>query len=338
MGRGAGAGPSLAPLTSRRRSTLLLIIVASVLAGSCSNRLGLGPVGVGAVGSVVSVVGEPPSDEVRALAAGSMSSEGRRLFFATNPKILDRADFGLECGADETDRVLGCYGDRRIFILRVTGPGLSRVMEVTAAHEMLHAAYEALPVVERQRVDALVGAAYDRTTDASLRELVAEYEAADPGQVPDELHSILPTQLASLGPDLDTYYGRYFADRADVIEAYQASEGLLDDLDRRIDELVAQVEALEVQLEALEVRVDAEEAALEDTDRRLLSLGARGSTEAFNRLVPARNAQARSVEAMIDQYNRVVDDYNNKVDQIDALALEQDQLVDSLDGRPSLSP
>ena len=81
---------------------------------------------------------EAPTPEVAALA-GSMSEEGRRVFYLASPKILDRAAFGVACPEDDLGTVLGCYAGGKIYILRVTRPELTGVMEVAAAHEMLHA-------------------------------------------------------------------------------------------------------------------------------------------------------------------------------------------------------
>jgi len=62
---------------------------------------------------------EAPTPEVAALA-GSMSEEGRRVFYLASPKILERAAFGVACPEDELGTVLGCYAGGKIYILRVT--------------------------------------------------------------------------------------------------------------------------------------------------------------------------------------------------------------------------
>ncbi len=86
-------------------------------------------------------------------------------------------------------------------------------MPVTAAHEMLHAAYAELAPGQRRRVDQLLDQAFEASADQRLRDTLAEYADAEPGQRHNELHSILPTEVAELSPPLERYYQRYFEDR-----------------------------------------------------------------------------------------------------------------------------
>ena len=87
----------------------------------------------------------PSPAEISELAdATGMSETGRRIFFASTPELDDADDFNTHCPVDE-QIVLGCYTAREIYLYRVTDERLQGTNEVTAAHEMLHAAYERLP-------------------------------------------------------------------------------------------------------------------------------------------------------------------------------------------------
>lgn len=321
----------------RRRRSVPFLVLAAILLASCQ---GGGPPEAERgkrVGIVPAVVRDPPSAEVVALAA-AMSEEGKDVFFATRPKVLDKAEFEKVCPDPEDGQVLGCYGDNRIFILRVSRPELAGVMEVTAAHEMLHAVYDDLSPGARRRLDGLVDAFYGGVTDTSLRELVAEYERFEPGQRLNELHSLLPTQLSTLDPPLEEHYRRYFTARTTVAAAYQRYSGFLRGLERRIEALDAEITAMKTQLDALDGRIAAEGAALDQLNSRLDGLKARGSVQAYNQLVAEQNAKARAVRALVTEYNRLVDVHNGKITEINALALEQDQLVDGLEGKVPVPP
>src|SRR4051794_37278270 len=121
----------------------------------------------------------PAPPEIVALAdATGMSETGRRIFFATSPELDDSASFNAHCPVDE-QIVLGCYALGEIYLYRVTDERLAGTNEVTAAHEMLHAAYERLPGPDRAHVDALI-AAYVATLpdDHPLFAVMANYPAA----------------------------------------------------------------------------------------------------------------------------------------------------------------
>jgi len=280
---------------------------------------------------------EAPTPEVAALA-GSMSEDGRRAFYLADPKILERAEFGVACPEEELGTVLGCYADGKIYILKVTRPELTGVMEVTAAHEMLHAVHARLSDLQRRRVDTWVGDFYAGLDDPDVKAMVAEYERTEPGQRLNELHSILPTEVPTLSPDLDEHYARYFASRPQVVKLNQGYQDVLKELERRIDVLLAEVKDLKAQLAALDGRVAAEQAKLDELEGRLSALKAKGSIDAFNALVPRQNAQVRVVAKLVDQYNQLVGTSNAKVEEVNGLALEQNQLVEGLTGKAPVAP
>src|SRR5262249_5858448 len=78
------------------------------------------------------------------VADDRMTGKARDLFYLNRPQLLaDVAAFRQSCPLDEESIVLGCYqgGQRGIAIFAVHDPRLDGVEQVTAAHEMLHAAY-----------------------------------------------------------------------------------------------------------------------------------------------------------------------------------------------------
>jgi len=273
-----------------------------------------------------------PTPEIAALAV-SMSDEGKRIFYATDPKVLDRAEFAPVCPKADHAQVLGCFTGERIYILRVARPELAGVMETTAVHEMLHAVYSAMASRERAQVDTWVDGIFAGVKDDGLRALVASYERSEPGQRLNELHSILPTQLPTLDPRLEDHYRRYVAARQRVVGAYQAYSGVLAQLERRIDDFQADITRRKAELEALEARIKADKATLEGLNRRLEGLEARGDVAGYNRLIPQQNTQVRALNALVDRHDRLVDVHNLKVREVNALALQQNQLVDSLEGK-----
>ncbi|MDP8992226.1 MAG: hypothetical protein M3N31_04130 [Actinomycetota bacterium] len=268
-----------------------------------------------------------------AALTASMTEEGKRLFYGARPEVLDKAPFALVCpGGSEHGHVLGCYTGDRIYILRVPRTELTGVMETTAVHEMLHAAYAALSSRERSLVDTWVGDVYAGVKDRDLRELVAAYDRSEPGQRLNELHSILPTQLPSLSAPLENHYRRYLASRQRVVALYQGYRGTLAELDRRISALHEEIDDAKAQINVMEARLRNEEAALEELNRRLEALRAEGNVKEFNRLIPQQNAKVDALSSLADRYRQLVKAHNAKVQEVNDLALQQNQLVESLRG------
>ena len=112
-----------------------------------------------------------PTQEISLLAESSgMNDRGKKYFYVHDPALLDKAAFTSSCTVGEETIVLGCYiTNQRIYLYNVDDERLAGVEEVTAAHEMLHAAYDRLSPAEKERTNALLEEAYSRVTDERLR-------------------------------------------------------------------------------------------------------------------------------------------------------------------------
>ncbi len=290
-------------------------------------RPGPEPAGAGAV--------PVPSKEVAALVDGALTAEGKQLFYDANPQILDRAAFAAACPTqDEAAIVLGCFSDGRIYILRVGRADLSRVMQATAAHELLHAGYQALSDGDRRQVDRDVDEYYRTLGDPDLRDLLTVYERREPLQRLNELHSILPTTLRSLNGSLEKYYGRYFTARAYFVDAYEAYKAPFKALQQHADGLHSEIAALRGQLERLQQDIDGREATLGALHSRLDALEAAGDVRSYNALIPEENAQSAQVNALIDSFNTTVGVHNAKVAEVDTLVLQERDLEEGVGSIP----
>lgn len=100
----------------------------------------------------------------------------------------------------------------------VTNQELNGIEQVTAAHEMLHAAYDRLSDSQRQKVDALLLTEADKLkSDPTFSARIAVYAKLPKDQYVNELHSVIGTEVADPGSALEQYYTTYFADRTQVI-------------------------------------------------------------------------------------------------------------------------
>src|SRR5438045_4204235 len=79
----------------------------------------------------------------------TMDPLARKIFYVAHPALQERDTFRANCTVDEKTIVLGCYRSGiGIFVYDVNDPRLNGILQVTAAHEMLHAAYERLNTKE----------------------------------------------------------------------------------------------------------------------------------------------------------------------------------------------
>ncbi len=281
---------------------------------------------------------EPPATVIKLADQTAMTDYGRKLFYVNRPQLQDKQAFNESCPISEQSIVLGCYvSNDGIYLYDVTDERLLGVQQVTSAHEMLHVAYARLSQSERERIDSLTKSVYENLADKRLNETIQAYRDRDPAVIPNELHSILATEIRNLPAELEAHYKRYFKDRQAVVayaEQYEAA----------FQEREAKVQAYEQQLESLNTRKKALEASLEQQERTLKAERARLDTllnsdsGAYNTAVPGYNAQVRrynsdiaKIQALIDQFNRIVAERNT-------IALEENDLLKALDSRPSTIP
>lgn len=164
-----------------------------------------------------------PSPVITAMAdRAELSDTGKFYLYASQPVVQDRDNFNKSCTTmrGETTVVLGCYVTGKVYLFNVSDEKLDGIREVTAAHEMLHAVYERLSNSERARIDALLQAESQKITDPNFVSLMKEYDKAEPGERNNELHSIIATQVRDISPELESYYARYFDNRASVVALY----------------------------------------------------------------------------------------------------------------------
>lgn len=276
-----------------------------------------------------------PPAAVSALASDTtMSSYGQHLFYVNKPLISNGTDFTSECptGAEKTV-VLGCYktGDQGIYLYKVTDSRLAGVLQVTAAHEMLHAAYARLSASERGHVDAMLTAYYENNLqDERVKKTIAQYKLTEPDQIRNEMHSVFGTELQNLSPELEKYYARYFTNRSAVV-------GYMNDYEAEFTLRRDQIEQYDAQLTTLKKTIESNQLTLK-SQRELLgqqlatmnALRANQDAQSYNQQVSSYNAAVRAYNALLAQTRSDIDTYNQTVDARNAVVLEEQQLTQAL--------
>jgi hypothetical protein len=283
-----------------------------------------------------------PSPEIAAIAARTtMTEQGKFDFYASRPAIESTQVFNEVCGSgEEHTAILGCYANRRIYIYGVTDAQLDGIKEVTAAHEMLHAAYDRMSDDKKRKVNALVEAEYAKLSqDSALAARMAFYAKTEPGERDNELHSIIGTEIAAISPELEAHYKQYFIDRQALVGLYTKYASVFEALKAKADALSAQLTNLAATISQQSEAYNQDVAAL---NRDINAFNARAEAGDFSSQAEF-NARRNALEARADQLARDRQTINNNItlynelnSQLAATASQSAALNRSIDS--SLAP
>jgi hypothetical protein len=263
-----------------------------------------------------------------------MTDQSRHDFYVNHPQVQDKAAFNQSCpnnGGEQTI-ILGCYipPQNGIYVYKVVDSQLNGVEEVTAAHEMLHSAYDRLSSKDRSYVNGLLQAYYSHLQDQRLLDIFAAYKKSEPNDLTNEMHSIFGTEVAKLPPALEIYYRQYFTDRQKVVgyaSQYQAA----------FSSRKGQIAQYDSQLQALKQQIDGNQAALEGQDKvlnsqrqSLSSSLASGNNSDYNAQVDSFNASVKVYNGLIATTRAEISKYNKLVEARNAIAVETQNLAQEL--------
>lgn len=200
-----------------RRRLLLLAVLALVIGLVAANRQALSDWWTSVTSS--------PTESALALAAQiGLTEEGERIFLMARPEVLGQTAFNQACSVDEDAPdhfTSGCYSAAgRIWILEANSDYPQSWVAVTAAHEMLHAAWYRFDAAERDRITALIREAVaSLPEDHWLLERMTAYSEDAPEKEYEELFAVIGTEVSEhVGEELETVYRRYLVDRGALIE------------------------------------------------------------------------------------------------------------------------
>lgn len=275
-----------------------------------------------------------PSSEIVALSERTtMSPLGEKLFYVYDPQLLDKEGFNAQCTKGEQSIVLGCYDGQGIYLYSITDAQLEGVVEVTSAHEMLHAAYARLGSVEKERVDALVESAVNEGANDRIKKLIESYRVREPESLANEMHSIVGTEMRSLPTELEEYYSRYFLNRERVVEYSENYEAVFTGLQTRVEQIDADLLLRKSEIDTLETGLVAQADDLQAWEARLNAYKANNQIGQYNSEVDDFNSGINSYNASLAKVRNLIAEYNRMVVERNNLALQQNQLIKSLDSK-----
>jgi uncharacterized protein YukE len=273
-----------------------------------------------------------PADVVRLADETTMSDTTRKVFYVNHPEISEKATFRQDCPSHgEQTIVLGCYiGGQGIYLLKVNDERLYGVMQVTAAHEVLHAEYSRLSQSEKTQVNAQLEAYFSTLQNDRIKKIIESYRKDDPSIVPNELHSILGTEVANLSPELESYYAQYFTNRKQIVAYSEKYEQTFVSLENQVKDYDQQLAAQKQTIDDNEKQIDAMSGDIEREKARLQDLLRESNTAGYNNAVPEYNALIRRYNALINQTKQQINEYNQLVEKRNEIAVTEQQLVEAI--------
>ncbi|MEP6710187.1 MAG: hypothetical protein ABJA64_00520 [Candidatus Saccharibacteria bacterium] len=284
-----------------------------------------------------------PSQQVASIAKqANMSDTGMFYFYVSQPQVESNQKFNTECERKEKQSaILGCYSDRRIYIFDIQNAQLNGIEEVTAAHEMLHAAWDRMSTDEKVKIEPLLEVAYQKVKTDELSERMDYYARAQPGERTNELHSILGTEFKDLGPELEAHYAKYFINRDGLVTLHDTYKKIFDGIDQQTAALTAQLQTLGDSIEGLSATYKNDVGQL-NTDIASFNSRAKSgvfaSKDSLNAERSALVARTAQLEANRTDINAKVAIYESLRTQLEAINAQSTALNRSLDSTLAPAP
>lgn len=273
-----------------------------------------------------------PTQNVQALEGNiDFTPTGKFYFYAQQPQIDGSDAFNTSCQRQEVGNpILGCYTTGRIYVYDVTNEQLDGIEEVTAAHETLHAVWDRMSENEQAKLGALLEAEYAKLSNNSdLVQRMEYYKRTEPGQLDNELHSILGTEIQSLSPALEAHYAKYFSNRQKIIDFHMKYATIFSNLKSQSDSLYAELTALGANIESRSGTYDADVTQLSADISSFNTRADNGDFSSINQFKNERavllarsnrlDAERASISADIDAYNEKYKEYQKVSSAIEVL-------------------
>lgn len=258
----------------------------------------------------------PSTEIIEVIDRIDLTPSGERIFLATHPQIQRSDVFNQHCRQGDhahSGHLLGCFTEGSIHLYDVTDDRLGTVVEVTAVHELLHAAYARLSQRDRENLARQLTQYYEEriADDPELEERMAVYSHLSASQFANELHSIFATEIDELPDWLEGHYARWLNNRAEILSLFHEYRDVFKAVEQEAVELKAELDEMYTAIE-------------EDTAAYTRAV------ETFNadwQVFVARN-QAYEFSGNAALFNRLKAEFEGRRQQLDAWKLSlQDSIA-----------
>lgn len=279
--------------------------------------------------------GYTPAANIEKLATDTtMTPKAKHYFYVNHPQVEGRDAFNVDCtNKTEQSVVLGCFHGNRagIYIFNVTTAELNGVQQVTAAHEMLHQAYERLSTSEKQKVNALLINYFTHgLADQTIKEQMAAYKKSEPNNYIDEMHAVFGTEVVTLPNALEQYFKQYFTKRSTITDYYAKYQAAFTSRNQQILEYDSQLASQKQQIDDLQSGVTTQLQALNAQKAEMDQKRSSGDIAGYNSMVTSYNQLVNTYNANLETLRQQIDGYNKLVEARNAIAVQEQQLQQDL--------
>lgn len=298
------------------------------------------------IADYVSAAQYTPSLEMeRVLTQVDPTQAAETVFKATHPTLDAAESFNTSCADvvhSENSQVVGCYTGERIHLFQITDDRLRGMVEVTAAHELLHAMYDRMNPQEKRSLRTLLEAEYKKLADADpgLLERMSVYEDLNDDAFANELHSVLGTEIEHLSKPLEEYYAKIFRSRASITSLFAGYNARFEEMNAEREDLSAELELLRPEIET---RSASYQNAVSQFNTEAQTLTDRNNSYAFDgnpaefyRLRNMLTAEQQRLEAERLALNELINRYNAKRSRLIELNAIAAELYQSFDSTPAV--
>lgn len=223
----------------------------------------------------------PSYEMVEIRAKLDLTTRGELVFNASAPALMNEEDFNAHCHAtDEMSAVLGCYTEQKIYVYHVKSEELKGIVELTTAHELLHAVYERMSDSEKEVLKADLEKVYQDNREV-LDEEIKNYDSA---KRLEEIYVRAGTEIAKLPEKLEKHFAEIFNNQDKVVTFYEGYIKIFRELKAKSEKLNAEIEGLAGQIKAKIAEYEA------------------GASWLFD-----------EINELIDLHNEKVEEYNNNI-------------------------
>ncbi len=315
---------------------IVLVILASTAVWGYSNRHYLS--------NLITAAQFEPSERIKEIAATlEFTDAGETNFYATRPELTRGTTFSENCNKvalPEASHVLGCYlpEENRINLLDVRDDRLYGIVEVTAAHELLHSEWEYMPPTQRDRLAGQLQSFYDSlmAENPDFIERMSVYAELSSHDFQNELHSVIGTELADIPESLELHYAEIFQNRRNIVKLYQGYNDVFAQLQEQSEQLQNRLEQIREEYDIETATLSADIAAynndLESFERRNQAYEFSDDPQLFERIKSSLESRRVDLERRTESLKAYEAEYEELRARLAAVNQINSELDQQLDG------
>ena len=262
-----------------------------------------------------------------------LTDKAKIIFYASHPVLESQDDFNSDCDShDDEISVLGCYNYGRIYLYDIKDSELAGIVESTAAHELLHAAWERMSANEKAEISDYIKDVYN---DKKYHDVLAEdLETYAESEIVEELHSRIGTEIADLPVNLEKHYAKYFKNQDLVVDFYDSYITPFRELSEEVKDLSEKLEEMNAKIDqqtaAYYQAADALSAEIDKFNNCANTPNCFATETAFYTRRNALLAEQSALDSSYDELSGLVEEYNSLVEEYNANILRGEALEEAI--------